>query len=267
MRLIETGSFPIIDIQVVDRLRMVDERQAQGLAEIIKATGLKHPIEIVRIGNEHRLVSGAHRLAAAKILGWSDIPARVVEPETDKPELEIRMSEIAENIGRRDLSPLDRAAHVAELKHIFLRLNGETRGGDRKSEKSKRQQLPFWSLSDDLATKMQLSERTVRADVALFDGLSPATRKRIALLPIASNRAQLVQLAKHEPAIQKAVLDLLLAEKPKAANVNQALSLHLNKIDLTKPMENTMARFQRLWASASVEARAQIALYVKAQKV
>ncbi len=267
MKLIENGSFPIAEIELGERLRAVDPEWARGLAQVIKATGLQHPVEIVKAGNRHRLVAGAHRLAAFKLLGLSDIPARVMEPETQNPELEIRLDEIVENIGRRELSALDRAAHVAELKHIFQTLHGETRGGDRKSQKSKRQTLPFWSLSDDLSAKMKLSERTVRADAELFERLSPAIRQRIAGTWLAENRAQLVALSKAAAPDQKAVLDMLLAGEPKARNVNHALSLHLNQVDSRKPDEVTFARFVKLWGVASKSARKQIRAYLDSPAV
>ncbi len=196
MKLVETGSVFITDIDVGSRLRAVDEDVAQGLAAIIKDSVLLHPISLLRVGNRLRLGPGGHRLRAFQILEREAIPAFIWESEADDPDAEIRMLEITENIGRRELSALDRAAHVAELKTIYVKLHGETRGGDRKSEKSKRQTLPFWSLSDEVSTKMGLSERTVRADAALFDGLTPASRKAVIGTALADNRAQLVVLSK-----------------------------------------------------------------------
>jgi ParB family transcriptional regulator, chromosome partitioning protein len=134
MRLIENGSVIIEDIEVGNRLRSIDQDWVEGLAETIKTSGLQNPIELVRVGNSLRLVSGAHRLAAFKHLNLTSIPARIVEPETAHPELEIRMDEIVENIARRDLSALDRAAHISELKSAFKTLHGETRGARNKNK-------------------------------------------------------------------------------------------------------------------------------------
>ncbi len=263
MKLVEHGSVLIVDIEVADRLRSIDVDWVKGLAETIKVSGLQNPIELALVGNKLRLVSGAHRLAAFQLLGLPSIPARVVEAETDQPALEMRMDEIVENIARRELSALDRAAHVAELKQIYVKLHGETRGGDRKTEKSKRQTLPFWSLSDEVSTKMGLSERTVRADAELFAGLSPASRKAVVGTFLADNRAQLATLAKQPHDDQKALLKILLAAEPKASTMGQALALHHNKVDLSTPDEKTFAAFVKLWGRASKHGRKQIRLYIE----
>jgi ParB family transcriptional regulator, chromosome partitioning protein len=261
MKLLEHRSFPIADIQVEKRLREVDAEWAQGLAAMIAETGLQHPVQVMKLGNSYRLIAGAHRLAAFVALGRSDIPAFVYEPETDQPELEIRLQEIVENVGRRELSALDRAAHIAELKETFLKLNGETRGGDRKSEKSKRQTLPFWSLTDELSAKMGLGERTIQADVKLFSGLSGASRKAIAGTWLADNRAQLVALSKHSAQDQKPILDLLFDDSD-IKTVGQAEAAHFNKVDTSNPDEKAFAAFMKLWARSSKKVKKQIARYV-----
>lgn len=262
MALIETGSFPVDEIEVGERLRRVDQSFVEGLAKIIEATGLQHPIDIMRIGNGYRLAAGAHRLAAFKLLGRSHIPAHVSAPETDQPELEIRLREISENIGRRELSAMDRAAHVAELKRVFMELYGDPRGGDRKGEGSKVQTLHFWSMDEDIAAKVGLSRRTVFADIELFSGLSAATRQRLAGHALADNRAQLVALSRLDAGQQQQVLDLLLAAEPQASTVNAALCIIDNKVDPKDPDTEAWAKFLKLWARASKKMRRQIADYV-----
>jgi ParB family transcriptional regulator, chromosome partitioning protein len=263
MKLIETGSFPIADIEIGSRLRIVDEIWVKGLAEIIRQTGLQNPIQIMKVGNSYRLVAGAHRLAAFILNGESFIPAMVYEPETDDPETEIRLHEIVENVGRRELSALDRAAHIAELQVTYIKLYGDARGGDRKSEKSKRQSLPLWSLSDEISSKMGLSERTVRADAELFRGLSIASRKAVVGTYLADNRAQLAALSKQPQDDQKALLKILLAKEPQATSMAAAMALHFNKVDLSTPDELVFAKFVKLWTSASEKARKEIRLYVE----
>ncbi len=262
MKLVETGSVAIEDIEIGRRLRVVDENWAHGLAEIIRNTGLQNPIQIMMVGNRLRLVAGAHRLAAYVLNGQSFIPAMVYEPETDDVETEIRLHEIVENIGRRELSALDRAAHIAELKITYTKLYGETRGGDQKSKKSKVQQLHFWSIGEDVAAKMGLSRRTIFADAELFKGLSPASRKAVSGTYLANNRAQLAVLSKQPHDDQKALLKILLAEEPKASNMAAAMALHHNKVDLSTPDEKAFAKFVKLFNSASQKAQGQMQLYV-----
>ena len=267
MKLVEQGSFPIDDIEVAPRLRAVDPQWAQGMAAIFEVENLRHPIEIMRVGNSFKLIAGAHRLAAFKLLARSDIPARVYEPETETPDLEIRMAEITENIARRELSALDRAAHVAELKDVFQKLYGATHGGDRKSKKAKADQsanIALWSLGDDVASKMGLSKRTIFADAALYGAFSPALRKRLSspgFQWLANNRAQLVALSKETADSQQAILNFFNDEAGDPPNINAALALHYNKVDITTPDERHFASFVKLWTKSSKKVRKQMLSY------
>ncbi len=192
---------------------------------MIAETGLQHPIQVLKTGNSTRLVAGAHRLRAFPILGRADIPAMVYEPETDKPELELRLAEIVENVGRRELSAIDRAASIVELQRVYRDLHGERRGGDRKSGKSKAQSLHFWSIGDNIAAKMNLSKRTIFAAAEMYEGLSPASRARVAGSPYAENHVQLRDLSKLDASQQAKALDLMLGEAPKAKRVADALAI------------------------------------------
>jgi ParB family chromosome partitioning protein len=266
MRLIETGSFPIADIDVGSRLRAVDALWADGLAKVIEQTGLQNPIQIMQVGNSFRLVAGAHRLAAFKRLGRQFIPANVYGPETDQPETEMRLQEIVENVARRELSPLDRAAHIAELKASLHRLYGEKRGGDRKTARSKVQTLQFWSLGADVAARMGLSERTIFADAALHEALPARVRDRLSqpqLRWLAENRAQLVQLSREKAEDQMAVLDLLEGGEAAPDSVPAALALHFNKVDVKNPEEAAMAAFIKLWSRATPKVRKRIRAYIE----
>lgn len=261
MKLIDRGPFPVGEIEVGPRLRLLDPLWVKGLAEIIGNTGLQHPISVMKLGNRFRLVAGGHRLAAYKLLGNTDIPAHIYEPETDDPEAEIRLQEIVENVARRELSPLDRAAHIAELKSVLVKLHGETRG--RKPKEKKVQSLHFFSLGDDLAERMGLSKRAVFADVELHNSLAPETRKRLredeTLHWLTENRAQLLQLAREQSKDQLAIIKLLTSGKADAPpNVTAAAALHHNHVDLTTPDERNFASFKKLWARSSRKVRRQI---------
>lgn len=267
MKLIDRGPFPVDEIEVKERRRAIDPLWVKGLAEIFKSTGLQNPIQVMRVGNRFRLVAGAHRLAAFKLLGITDIPAHIYEPETDDPEAEIRLQEIIENVARRELSPLDRAAHIAELKDILQKLHGATHGGDRKSIEAKRknqsENIAFYSLGDDVAERMGLSKRTVYADAELHNSLAPETRQRLredeTLHWLTENRAQLVQLARETPKDQFALLKLLASGKADAPpNVTAAAALHHNNVDVTTPDERNFAAFKKLWARSSRKVRRQI---------
>jgi ParB family chromosome partitioning protein len=64
----------IDDIQVRERHRK-DLGDVGGLAESIKAVGLLHPIVL---GPDRTLIAGQRRLEAVRLLGWAEVPVRVV---------------------------------------------------------------------------------------------------------------------------------------------------------------------------------------------
>ncbi len=76
------------------------------LADSLREHGLVQPIVVRARGDRYQLIAGQRRLAAARKLGWERVPARVLEVE-DRQMAEIA---IVENLQRRDLDPLEKAA-------------------------------------------------------------------------------------------------------------------------------------------------------------
>jgi hypothetical protein len=95
-------------------------------------------------------------------LGHATIFAGVVkELDADQAQL----AEIDENLIRAELSPAERAAHVAARKAVYERLHPETKhGGDRKSE-SRSQNAYLKSFVADTAKKTGKHHATVARDV------------------------------------------------------------------------------------------------------
>ena len=120
------------------------------------------------------LVAGAHRIAAARLLGWTQIEAFEVK---DLPEDEFIFLEIDENFCRAELDSLDRSRFMAKRKQIYQRLYPETRaGGDRKSleYREKYQKVRRGLLT--LAPK--LGPRAFADHTAARTPFSPSTIKR-----------------------------------------------------------------------------------------
>lgn len=79
----------------------MDSDHVIELSNSIASHGLLEPIVVRRTAIGYQLIAGAHRLAACKRLGWSDIPANVLPESNTAP---IKSLAIIENIIRRDLS-------------------------------------------------------------------------------------------------------------------------------------------------------------------
>jgi ParB family chromosome partitioning protein len=76
------------------------------LTDSIREHGLVQPIVVRPRGDRYQLIAGQRRLAAARKLGWTQVPARVLDVE-DRQMAEIA---IVENLQRRDLDALEKAA-------------------------------------------------------------------------------------------------------------------------------------------------------------
>jgi ParB-like partition proteins len=99
----------------LERIRQ-HPRQARGLRSLdsvanlsasINEVGLLHPVIVQRDGDGYRLVAGYRRLLAAARAGKTEIPALVLSGPADALQVQL-----AENLQREDLNPLERAMAV-----------------------------------------------------------------------------------------------------------------------------------------------------------
>jgi ParB family transcriptional regulator, chromosome partitioning protein len=144
------------------RLRELRPETVDVLAESIGRQGLLQPICVQVTKDGYRLIAGWHRLEAVRKLGHAKILAGVVKDiDADQAQL----AEIDENLIRAELSPAERAAHVAARKAVYERLHPETKhGGHRKSE-SRSQNANLKSFVADTAKKTGKHRATVARDV------------------------------------------------------------------------------------------------------
>ena len=212
---------PTDKVIVADRLRTIDQDYVELLAASISDLGLMHPIEVAAAGRggKHRLIAGAHRLAAATLLEMSEIPVVIVSVKG----LDAELREIDENLMRRELTPLDRATFLARRKEIHeAKHPGAKHGGDRKSDQVAKSGDLISRFSAEVAEKLGVSERSVQRAIARHSKIAPDVREKIATTWIASKGAVLDALAKEPPETQRAIITELLAEKEPARTVAQA---------------------------------------------
>ena len=126
------------DIIVGARARSLNAAAVEPLAASLSKIGLRTPIT-VRMADDAGfsdpvLVTGLHRLQAAKLLGWQEIECFVVEHESEDLA---RMWEIAENLHRAELTVLERDEQIAEWVRISDKVSqlGTPIGGAQPAEK------------------------------------------------------------------------------------------------------------------------------------
>jgi ParB-like chromosome segregation protein Spo0J len=163
------------DIRVGKRHRH-QTGDVRTLAASIERLGLLHPVVVDGNG---RLVAGARRLAAVRLLGWRDVPVRVVRNLSDAADA--LRAERDENVERkafvpseivtiaRALEPLERAEAKERLKH-----------GGRPKRGQKRSGLPDQSTGnrrDKLAAVVGTSGRTLDKARAVVEAAEADPRR------------------------------------------------------------------------------------------
>ena len=212
----------VTSIDEVERMRPIDPVAAEAIAASMARDGLLHPIDVCRLPGQtrYRLVAGGHRVAGARILGWTHIAA--FERSADARERKAR--EIAENLFKRELNPLDRAAFVAEMyanekarAGVSADTDGRAHSANVRWQKEVKTEAAdailmignAYGLQAGVAAKLGLSQQTVSNDLMLFKRLPASIASRVRPLAIGSNASALRALAKMDPARQVRVVDLI----------------------------------------------------------
>ena len=259
-------------IAIGPRLREVDEGVVARLAESMDRIGLQNPIQVrhnfgidPETGEYDRgldrggfaLVAGAHRLEAARRLGWGRIEALVLDDPS--PDM-LALVEVEENLARAELTPLARGRFVARYEELRRKLHPETRhGGDRKSlkyrDKIKTEALgldpsPAPSFVEEAAALTSFSRGTVERALRIGKRILPELQDELQDTPIAHREGDLYRLAGLPEAQQQRALERLR----EAGEPPERLSELVQKTDASPspPREPTPApRFGKLdsaWA-------------------
>ena len=210
-------------ILIEHRSRDTDQAWVEALAAMIRETGMLHPVVLWRSDEGPRLVAGAHRIAAQKLNGETQIAATWSNATS---LAQAKVLEITENIGRRELSALDRAQHLFDLKEAYEALHPEVKAGVAGAKARHGDATEIISFADDAAETLGLSQRSIQLAVALWKGLSPTSKSTIKGTWLADHQAGLMQLSKQTAGVQKKALALIFppkARQPQATSVADAL--------------------------------------------
>ena len=208
---------PVADIRVEKRLRQVDESKVLELMQSFEEVGVINPISV---DEDHVLIAGAHRVAAAKNLDWETIEAKVF----DEDELTKLLIQVSENLFRNDLCYIGTSEHIHERERILTSL------GQRKKRGSNQYADDNDLLTtDDLAERIGVSNKTYRLRRQVAE-LHPEVRNALRGTDYArKNLNDLLNLTRQSPAVQRRVGELA-TEDPR-----QALRFHIDtaNIELT----------------------------------
>jgi ParB family chromosome partitioning protein len=205
-------AIPIDRIVVPEGRR--EPRDVESLAESIRETkGLVHAIAVTEIPGAElwRLVAGRRRLAAYRLLGWTVIPAQIVDAA------DAELIEIDENLMRAELTALERCEQLARRQEIYEEKHPETKHGGapanrngkggKASKGADSASLP--SFVQDAATKIGASTRTVHEDVQIAKKIGQAAKARIRGTPLEEKKTDLLALSREPEAKQVAIVEAI----------------------------------------------------------
>ena len=195
---------PLAKVKVAVRLRNTSEEKVTELISSIKSIGLLHPITVSRRENHFLLLSGHHRLAAAKELGWKHIPATIKEAH---PLVE-QLVEVEENLVRADLNAIQTAEHIIKREELLQELGQRAMTGDNRWHKN-------GLTSTDLAKSMGVTRRTYQLKKSVAN-LHPEVKDLLGETEFADNMTDMVLLAKQTDEVQLEVASLLFTGKSTA---------------------------------------------------
>ena len=211
-----------IDPRIDGRIRPVDESHADIIAQAFEERGQETAI-VVRYGSggedapKYILVSGAHRLRAAELVGWDSIDASITKLNAD----EARLQEIDENLIRQELDILSRARCLYERKELYLKLHPETRHGVNRFSRDATVATP--KFATDASIKMGVSERTVHGYIALYKNLQPEAVKILQSTTLADDRQELLYVGSiQEPILQVATVKEAIFKGKKPSELREA---------------------------------------------
>lgn len=106
-----------VSLDLVDFLPQVrtesglDEDELQELAESLKAQGMLQPVLLRPLGERFALIAGERRCRAARLAGFSHVPALIGEADDQRAGI----LQLVENVQREDLSLMELAAGLRSL--------------------------------------------------------------------------------------------------------------------------------------------------------
>jgi len=201
--------------------RPIDSGKVAALMNSMSEIGLLSPI-IITEGNV--LVTGNHRLAAARALGWKTIRARIIATDALRNDL----IAIDENLVRKSLNVLEESEHLERREQILLTLGMRSRSGENQyttTTSGLDYIIGGTSQSGTTYRRPPLStgKQTTR-DLAIASGLAPSTynervkiareidaevKEKIRNTEIADNKSELLRLIK----VKDPVDQMKIAEK------------------------------------------------------
>jgi ParB family chromosome partitioning protein len=238
----EVERIPVSGVRVGLGRRHVDAARVTELTASIQSMGLRTPIT-VRIVPEMVdddgvvcedvpiLVAGAHRLEAARSLGWDYIDAFVMEGD----ETDARLWEIAENLHRSELTVQERAVQIAEWVRLMDgRVSRQVVGKVGRPEGG----------SAAASRELGVNEREVQRAVKIAS-ITDEAKEAARVAGLDDNQSALLKVAAAEPEAQTDLVHWLADQKAERRGKRETNAAYdkMTKEDASERLAEMLSEF------------------------
>lgn len=247
---------PVADVQIGRRLRPVSPNGVAALIASIGELGVMKDAVHVRKkkdGTLH-LMAGAHRLTAARELGWQTIAAKVWTCTDDWAAL----MEIDDNLASAELTALDTAVFLAARKRVYEKLHPETKsaiGAKLVSRRWHSDTSDIVSFVSATSEKLGISKRHVERLVAAGTALTSDNVRWLRDAPRPVTLKDLQVIAKVEEDHERSQICIKLSEgrarTAAAARTAYLAAVHGEKPVAKDPGELSLKALRDAWSRAS----------------
>ncbi len=253
----------VASIHIGDRLRPIDMSIVEAIAASMSERGQISPIMIRRTPAKNKgatpftLVAGGYRTSAAKLLGWTEIDALIVEADA----LEAQLLEISENLYRNDLNPLDRSIFVMKYRELWEEKHGKITPGGDQTAKGKDYPLVFAGgreLSKQVCNRLGFGAETYKLVTRIGKNLHPTLRAAVRGTPAENDQSALLKLAKL-PADDQVKVAAALKEN---GDLKPVLSWLKGPKAPTNPQEEIFTKVTALLAKADSDTLRRLADHI-----
>lgn len=218
------------NIKTPPRLRAVSEKISTALADSMAREGQYQAITVAKEGKGegYILIDGAHRLRAAKLLGWQAIRGDLLM--LNEPMI-AQLLEANSNLARAGDTLLSKAVLLLEGKKIYEQIYPNKHwGGDRRSTQFRAQKREGENQEGEgspgcsrvtkgapylrwMSQLQGVSERTLKEYVQIAKNLGSKHCKMIlqAALPVADHGSHLKCLMRESETVRLRMIELMIA--------------------------------------------------------
>ena len=236
--------FRVADIRVLGQHRPLDKDKVRALADSIKAIGLRTPPTVRPSKKGPILVTGQHRLEAAKLLGWKKIECSVMRGD----KIERQLWRIAENLHRANLTKLQRAEYIKKWDELIKK----RAKGAQVVQPGGRQ--PHNKGVSKTAKQLGLSRVAVSRSKKIA-GISPKAKTAVKAAGLSNNQSVLMKVAKERTPWRQVTKVHELANSKKAPRRRSLPPREGKQLKALKKAYARARKFKKAWTRATAAVR------------